>query len=140
VLGLEVVASEIPYHIWDRLRPSQRGHEQYPILASHPQVFGAGELGLTRDDFEAQASQADAALEVLARLDQATAHRLGEQHLGRLRELNADRPCVADKMPDNYLYLGLLAALFPKAKFIHCRRGLRDVAVSCWMTNFRHIR
>jgi hypothetical protein len=30
--------------------------------------------------------------------------------------------------------------LFPKAKFIHCRRDLRDVAVSCWMTNFRHIR
>src|SRR5262249_42421169 len=40
----------------------------------------------------------------------------------------------------NYLYLGLLAALFPKAKFIHCRRDLRDIAVSCWMTNFRHIR
>src|SRR5262249_47778096 len=24
--------------------------------------------------------------------------------------------------------------------FIHCRRDLRDVAVSCWMTNFRHLR
>jgi hypothetical protein len=81
-----------------------------------------------------------AALEALARLDRATAHRLGEQHLGRLRELNADRPRVADKMPDNYLYLGLLAALFPKAKYIHCRRDLRDVAVSSWMTNFRQIR
>jgi hypothetical protein len=43
-------------------------------------------------------------------------------------------------MPDNYLYLGLLAAVFPKAKFIHCRRNVRDIAVSCWMTNFRHIR
>ena len=43
-------------------------------------------------------------------------------------------------MPDNYLYLGLLATLFPRAKLIHCRRDLRDVAVSCWMTNFRQIR
>jgi hypothetical protein len=34
----------------------------------------------------------------------------------------------------------LLAALFPQARFIHCQRDLRDVAVSCWMTNFRHIR
>jgi tetratricopeptide (TPR) repeat protein len=110
------------------------------ILASHSQVFGAGELRLARADFEALAPQADAALEALARLDQATARRIGERHLGRLQELNADRPRVADKMPDNYLYLGLLAALFPKAKFIHCRRDLRDVAVSCWMTNFRHIR
>jgi hypothetical protein len=43
-------------------------------------------------------------------------------------------------MPDNYIYLGLLAALFPQAAFIHCRRDLRDVAVSCWMTDFRSIR
>jgi len=33
-----------------------------------------------------------------------------------------------------------LACLFPRAKFIHCRRDLRDVAVSCWMTYFREIR
>ena len=43
-------------------------------------------------------------------------------------------------MPDNYLFLGLLASLFPRAKFIHCRRDLRDVAVSCWMTHFREVR
>jgi len=43
-------------------------------------------------------------------------------------------------MPDNYLYLGYLAALFPRARFIHCLRDLRDVAVSCWMSNFRAIR
>ena len=43
-------------------------------------------------------------------------------------------------MPDNYLYLGLLAAMFPAATFIHCRRDPRDVAVSCWMTDFRTIR
>ena len=48
--------------------------------------------------------------------------------------------CVVDKMPDNYLYLGLVPALFPNAVLIHCRRNLRDVAVSCWMTNFRSIR
>jgi hypothetical protein len=43
-------------------------------------------------------------------------------------------------MPDNYLYLGLIAILFPRAKLIHCQRDPRDVAVSCWMTNFRQIR
>ncbi len=42
-------------------------------------------------------------------------------------------------MPDNYLYLGLLATLFPQATFIHCRRDLRDVALSCWMTDFRSL-
>jgi hypothetical protein len=47
---------------------------------------------------------------------------------------------VVDKMPDNYLYLGLLALLFPRATLIHVRRDVRDVAVSCWMTYFRSIR
>ena len=42
-------------------------------------------------------------------------------------------------MPDNYVHLGLLATLFPNAVFIHCRRDLRDVAVSCWMTGFRSV-
>jgi tetratricopeptide (TPR) repeat protein len=110
------------------------------ILASHSQVFGAGELRFGRDDFEALAAGEDRGLDALAYLDQETVRRIGARHLERLCELNADRPHMADKMPDNYLYLGLLAVLFPKAKFIHCRRDLRDIAVSCWMTNFRHIR
>lgn len=40
-------------------------------------------------------------------------------------------------MPDNYIYLGLIAAMFPRAVFIHCRRDLRDVALSTWLTDFR---
>jgi len=133
--GLE---SERPIFIVGLPRSGTTLTEQ--ILASHSQVFGAGELCFGGDDFKALAAGDDRGLEALARLDQATARRVGEQHLARLRELSADRPRVADKMPDNYLYLGLLAALFPRAKLVHCRRDLRDIAVSCWMTNFRHIR
>jgi tetratricopeptide (TPR) repeat protein len=109
------------------------------ILASHSQVFGAGELRYARDDFETLAAEDDRRLDSFARLDVARTRRIAEHHLARLHQLSADRPRVADKMPDNYMYLGLLAILFPKAKFIHCRRDLRDIAVSCWMTNFRHI-
>jgi tetratricopeptide (TPR) repeat protein len=113
------------------------------VLASHSQVFGAGELRLAGEDFTLLAGPGGneaRAFENLARLDAATVQRLADRHLEGLRALNAPALRVADKMPDNYLYLGLLAALFPKAKFIHCRRDVRDVAVSCWMTNFRHIR
>jgi hypothetical protein len=35
------------------------------------------------------------------------------------------------------LLLGWIATMFPKARIIHCRRDLRDVAVSCWTTEFR---
>ena len=43
-------------------------------------------------------------------------------------------------MPDNYVHLGLIAALFPNATLIHCRRDFRDVALSCWLTGFRSVR
>ena len=76
----------------------------------------------------------------LARLDSATVTELARRHLELLEALDSRARRVVDKMPDNYLYLGLIAVLFPKARFIHCRRQLTDVAVSCWMTNFKHIR
>jgi tetratricopeptide (TPR) repeat protein len=132
------VGSERPVFILGLPRSGTTLVEQ--ILASHSQVFGAGELRCGRDDFEALAPEDDRALEALARLDPEAARRIAARHLERLRALNVDRPRLADKMPDNYLYLGLLAVLFPRAKFIHCRRDLRDTAVSCWMTNFRSIR
>jgi tetratricopeptide (TPR) repeat protein len=135
--GLE---SERPIFIVGLPRSGSTLIEQ--ILARHSLVFGAGELRLGRDDFEALFDGGDnglAAMQGLGRLDCQTAGGLARRHLQRLGELNRPAQRVADKMPDNYLYLGLLATLFPRAKFIHCRRDLRDVAVSCWMTNFRHI-
>jgi hypothetical protein len=136
------------------------------VLASHSRVFGAGELRYVRDTFEAlpralkrspHAPREDIStkdphaeredytgrstpLECVSGLDRATCGRVAQRHLDRLRALNEPAPRITDKLPDNYLYLGLLATLFPRAKLIHCRRDLRDVAVSCWMTNFRQIR
>jgi hypothetical protein len=112
------------------------------ILAGHPRAFGAGELPLGREGFEALPGLMgvdDPPADCLARIDGATIEAAGRRHLARLAELS-DAPRVVDKMPGNYLYLGMLAALFPKARVIHCRRDLRDTAVSCWMTNFRKIR
>ncbi len=111
------------------------------ILACHSGVFGAGELPLAREDFEGLAgATGEDPFAALGTLDGKAVRRLAGRHLQELDKLSAGTLRVADKMPDNYLYLGLLAALFPRAKFIHCRRDLRDVAVSCWMTNFRQIR
>ena len=70
-----------------------------------------------------------------------TALSLAKLHLENLNEYDGGRnPRIVDKMPDNYMYVGLLAIMFPKAVFMHSRRDLRDIAVSCWMTDFRSIR
>jgi tetratricopeptide (TPR) repeat protein len=119
------------------------------IVASHSQVYGGGELPFAGQDFQAlvdqdqaaaqPALQHEAAIAALQRLDQETVQRVAQQHLRRLRDLHPTAARVTSKMPCNWRYLGLLAVLFPQARFIHCRRDLRDVAVSCWATRFQHL-
>jgi tetratricopeptide (TPR) repeat protein len=113
------------------------------VLAGHPQVSGAGELRFGGESFEAlppPPQSGGGPVSGMPHIDSATLHRLAERHLDRLGALDGGRSDrIVDKMPDNYLYLGLLATMFPQATFIHCRRDLRDVAVSCWMTDFRMI-
>jgi tetratricopeptide (TPR) repeat protein len=114
------------------------------VLASHSHIHGAGELRIARQMFEAipaTLSRSDRPLASVPRLDGAAIRTLADRHLELLAALDGSRAArVVDKMPDNYLYVGLLAAMFPNAVFIHCRRDLRDVAVSCWMTDFRTLR
>jgi tetratricopeptide (TPR) repeat protein len=113
------------------------------ILASHSQVFGAGELPYLPDAFDAlpQVTNSNGSpIECLGRLDQESARLVAERHLERLRQRNFSAPRIVDKLPDNYLHLGLITVLLPRATIIHCRREPRDVAVSCWMTHFRQIR
>jgi tetratricopeptide (TPR) repeat protein len=133
--GLE---SELPVFIVGLPRSGTTLIEQ--ILASHPQVFGAGEIPLARDTLAALGGESGNFVEGLQRLDFPTARRLASRHLERLHAFSRPALRIVDKTPDNYLFLGLLASLFPRAKLIHCRRDLRDVAVSCWMTHFKEIR
>jgi tetratricopeptide (TPR) repeat protein len=136
--GLE---SERPIFVFGLPRSGTTLVEQ--VLASHSQVFGAGELRLAQETFRALPSVLGveaAPFDCLVRMQATHARRLAQRHLDRLAELNRTAPRITDKMPDNYMHLGLLATLFPRARFIHCQRDLRDVAVSCWMTNFKSIR
>jgi tetratricopeptide (TPR) repeat protein len=134
------VESEKPVFIVGLLRSGTTLTEQ--ILAGHSLVFGAGELPLVNAAFESlpQVTKREAlAVECASFLDRKIIERLARNYLDRLQTLDKQALRVVDKMPGNYLYLGFLATLFPRAKFIHCRRDLRDVASSCWMTDFRDI-
>jgi tetratricopeptide (TPR) repeat protein len=110
------------------------------ILASHRKVYGAGERRFASQSLFRLTNEPRMPaepLEAIAQLTPEQVRRCAGWHLDQLQKLDggqAER--VVDKMPDNYALLGWLATTFPKARFIHSRRDVRDVALSCWMTNF----
>lgn len=131
------VDSELPLFVVGMPRSSTTLVEQ--IVSSHPDVFGAGEL----PDIERLVAALPATLgtttrypECLVGADAAVMRSLAEAHEARLRSLGGKAVRVVDKMTVNFLHLGVIAALFPKARVIHCRRNPRDIAVSCYFHNF----
>ena len=124
--GLE---SEVPVFVFGLPRSGTTLVEQ--ILASHSQVHGAGEVGLSRQTLDQVGA--------MERLHREPLRRIAESWLEHLQARDRAAARVVDKMPENYRYLGLLATMFPRARFIHCRRNLRDVALSCWLTYFKQL-
>ena len=110
------------------------------VLASHPSVFGAGELNdmltLARK-LAAPSGGPPGLVTTLLGLDTASFRAHADRHVVRLTELGGHADHVVDKMPSNLLHLGLIAALWPEAKIIVCRRDPRrgplvlDNAVRC---------
>ncbi len=110
------------------------------ILASHADVYGAGELGYIRDianDAENIQPDADGLPGIkLDHLTQARMTELANKYLNNINKLNSEAPYVTDKMPHNFLRLGLINLLFPEARIIHCKRDPLDNGLSIYFQNF----
>lgn len=61
-----------------------------------------------------------------------------EFFLAQLRQDDAPPRYIIDKNPLNFRHLGLISAMLPNARIIHCRRDLRDTALSLWSQHFAH--
>jgi tetratricopeptide (TPR) repeat protein len=126
------IPSDQPVFVVGMVRSGTTLVEQ--ILASHPQVFGCGELR----DIEQLAETFYAAF--ATGVDPATVQRLGGLYLERLAGLGgAEATRTIDKMPQNFLHLGMIAILFPHARVVHCRREPLDVCVSAYVQNFQRL-
>jgi Flp pilus assembly protein TadD len=110
------------------------------ILASHPDVAGGGErrtidlLTLAIGGFIKSSATYPGCLRDLTR-EQSL--ELAGQLDSEMREIAGGRIRFTDKLPGNFMNLGLIGILFPNATIIHCRRNPLAVGLSCFMTKFR---
>jgi len=123
-----------PVFIVGMLRSGTTLAEQ--ILSSHPLVFGAGELTFWSEVAALELSDAAAAGSSSLRMSDVALADLGDRYLQALRKLSADALRVVDKLPTNFLFLGLIHAALPGARFIHLVRHPIDTCLSIYSQHF----
>ena len=96
------------------------------IVSSHSQVTGAGEL-----NFVAQFGTGSAT--GITEVNNEALLDFRHNYLNKMQNVSNGNLIVTDKMPQNFRYIGLLAAAFPEAKIIHVKR---NPAAVCW-ANFK---
>ena len=108
------------------------------ILSSHNKVYGAGELYdlqqaiLTSNPKVAYHRFPDH----LDQLDWNEFAQFGINYVKRLREYSPRAYHITDKIPANFLYIGMIKLILPNAKVIHCQRNPIDTCLSCFKNRF----
>jgi tetratricopeptide (TPR) repeat protein len=136
--------SRVPIFILGMPRSGSTLIEQ--ILSSHPQVHGAGELEIVhktltdvRWPYEGYLQRgADGILKPSAPPKPANRYfrELGAAYVKALRGHSARAPHITDKMPDNYLDIGMIHLCLPNAVILHSVRDPVDTCLGCYKQIF----
>ncbi len=125
---IPVMDSDMPILVVGMIRSGTTLLEQ--IISNHPDVAAAGELTyLTRratSVFNVETGGIDP--------NEATLYAKG--YLDLLGGIGNGTRHVTDKLPNNFLVLGLIHMLLPNARIIHCRRHPLDTCISIYTTPF----
>ena len=109
------------------------------ILASHPQVAGAGELKDLSETVNSVRGKDGASApypEFLPLLTRDELVKIGQIYANKLSRHAPGAARITDKMPSNFYFLGLIHLALPGAKVIHTNRSPVDTCVSCFSKLF----
>lgn len=122
------------------------------ILASHPKVFGAGEpahLNTVAATIQRPGTGEPVHVSDLSKLTSKVIDQAGRDYIKLIAPGAGSASRITDKMPANFVHLGLISAIFPHAKIIHTTRDPLDTCLSChfqswsglfpWTNNLEHI-
>lgn len=107
------------------------------ILASHSQVFGAGELGYINDLVKIAEQTSNTPYPYcLTKLSPLQLTELGRQYKQRMLKNFGEQTYLTDKNPLNYNFVGFIKAILPDAKFVYCQRDAVDNCLSIFKLPF----
>lgn len=109
------------------------------ILASHPNIYGAGELPTINRLIKKLPEKLNISApypKCLEKLNSQTLSKIADEYIKEATALSNGEKFITDKMPLNAIHLGFISLLFPNAPIIHCTRDPRDTCLSCYFTNF----
>lgn len=107
------------------------------ILASHSQVEGTMELSDLQNIARSIDGGGIAYLEALQSLGAEARRELGQSYLQTTRSRRKlGRPCFIDKMPNNWMHVGLIQLILPNANIIDARRHPMACGWSCFRQHF----
>ncbi len=110
------------------------------ILSSHGSIHGAGELESFAGVDHAIAHRfrpEKPAPDCMTLIDQETADEFSARYLEELRLRSKTAARVVDKLPGNFVRIGLIKTLFPNAYIVHCSRNALDTCVSLYFHYFQ---
>ncbi|HEY8085921.1 MAG TPA: sulfotransferase, partial [Methylophilaceae bacterium] len=108
------------------------------IIASHPQVFGAGELPDLLQMLNRPLNEHTGFPACMEDISKEQISAWGAEYVAGLRQRHPDARFITDKMPSNFFALGLIHVMLPNAKIIHVRRDPVDTCLSCFTRLFSH--
>jgi tetratricopeptide (TPR) repeat protein len=128
-------ASRLPIFVLGFPRSGTTLTEQ--IIASHPDVHGAGELpDLMAIALRDIAGTRSAFPYNILELDHVGLAAWGADYIAGLQSRAPEAKRITDKMPANYFVIGLIHLMLPNAKIIHINRNPVDTCLSCFMQLF----
>ncbi len=108
------------------------------ILASHPDVFGAGELSYMHKLFADQLRGGNKKTgSLIAGLSDQELSQRAQRYVQQIDAHAPGKPHIVDKMPANFLMVGLIHAVMPNARIVHVARNPLDTCLSCFTRVFQ---
>ncbi|MDH4203758.1 MAG: tetratricopeptide repeat protein [Phycisphaerae bacterium] len=106
------------------------------IMASHSDVFGAGEISeILRQTNNIKTNDKEFP-EVVCSLNNEDFARIGANYVSRIRRYSTDARYITNKMPGNFMMIGFIKSILPNAKIIHCKRNPMDNCLSIFKNFF----